>query len=114
MSFSTNCTNKGCGKFQEPYIDPKTDKVFCSICHKELINITRFVKLQMKSTKQYRAKETASFSVLCNKCNQKKRPKLVNNEIICGGCGEILDNISDAFKTMLKIELKTAATDISE
>ena len=53
MAFSIQCTNKGCQKIQEPYIDTKDDKVYCSLCNKELLNITHFVKVQMKSLKQF-------------------------------------------------------------
>ena len=51
MAFSTFCTNKGCGKIQEPYLDPQTDRVHCSLCDQEIVNLTPFVKSQMKSMK---------------------------------------------------------------
>ena len=54
--FFIYCTNKGCGVQMEPYIDPKTDKVYCSACDNEIANITHFTKVQMKSLKQYKQK----------------------------------------------------------
>lgn len=105
------CTNKGCGQVQEPYIDPKDDKVYCSLCDREISNITYFAKVQMKSLKQFKTKTNSSYSVKCNKCNVSERPKLVNNELVCGRCSKILDNLSLAFKNMLKEKLKTLDKD---
>lgn len=112
MAFSMNCTNKGCGKFQEPYIDPKTDQVFCSICNREILNVTYFAKAQMKSSKQFKPKINMSFAVKCPKCGQEKRPKLLNNDVVCGECNKPLDNLSAPFKNMLKDKLKTVGKDI--
>lgn len=107
MAFLTNCTNKECRKIQEPYLDPKNDKVYCSKCDKEISNITHFTKIQMKSLKQFKQKVTASFSVKCLKCNKESRPKLLNKEVICGICNELLNNsLSPTFLNMLKEELK--------
>lgn len=112
MAFSTNCTNKGCGQIQEPYIDPSNDKVYCSKCDKEIVNITYFTKSQMKSSKQYKPKNVVSFSVKCKKCGKEDRPKLVNNDIICVGCNKPLDHLSEPFKIMLREKLKTVGKDI--
>lgn len=112
MAFSTNCTNKGCGKLQEPYIDLVTDKVHCSECDKEISNITFFAKAQMKSLKQYKSKNPVSFAIKCNKCGKEDRPKLINNDIICAHCQKPLDQLSEPFKIMLREKLKTANKDI--
>jgi ribosomal protein L34E len=112
MPFSMPCTNKGCGKTQEPFIDPKDDKVYCSVCEKELANISHFTKVQMKSMKQFRQKNTTSFSVKCSKCGKEGRPKLSNNDVICSGCLKPLDNLSTPFKNMLKEKLKDVDKDV--
>ena len=95
----------------EPYLDPKTDKVYCSKCNSEITNITYFAKVQMKSLKQYKQKNITSFSVKCDKCGQENRPKLINDNVVCPNCNKPLDNLSPAFKIMLKDKLKTVGKD---
>lgn len=112
MAFSMPCSNKGCGKHMEPYIDPKNDKVYCSLCDKELTNITYFAKMQMKNSKQFKPKNTTSFSVKCPKCNKEGRPKHIKDDIVCGSCEKPLDNLSLPFKNMLKEKLKTVDKDV--
>jgi len=111
MPFSSFCSNKGCG-VQEPYIDPKTDKVYCSKCDSEITNITYFAKQQMKTIKQFKQKNTNSFAVKCGKCGKTERPKLSNSEVVCGVCGKLLENISEPFRLMLKDRLKTVDKDV--
>jgi ribosomal protein L34E len=107
------CNNKGCGKVQEPYIDPKDDKVYCSICNKEITNVTYFTKVQMKNLKQYKKKVPISFAVKCDKCGKQDRPLLLNDDIVCSSCRKSLDNLSIPFKNMLKEKLKTVDKDIA-
>jgi len=106
MAFSITCTNKGCCKIQEPYIDPLTNKIYCSLCDKEIENITIFVKNQMKLSKQFKQKVKVSFCIKCEKCKKESRPKIVNDDIVCPNCNNILDNLSLPFKNMLKDQLK--------
>jgi hypothetical protein len=100
MPFSIQCNNKGCGQVQSPYIDPKTDKVYCSNCDKEISSVTHFAKVQMKSLKQYREKKGKSFSVKCTSCNAEDRPLIENHKYLCASCKKDL-NISEAFKLVL-------------
>jgi hypothetical protein len=111
MPFSSFCPNKGCG-IQEPYIDPQTDKVYCSKCDNEINNITYFAKQQMKTIKQFRQKNTNSFSVKCDKCGKVERPKLVKGTVVCGICDKILESISEPFRIMLQDKLKTVNKDV--
>jgi hypothetical protein len=112
MAFTMACSNKGCGKFQEPYYDPKTDKVYCSECDREIINVSSFTKNQMKSSKQYKKKSATSFAVKCTKCGKEDRPILINNNVLCSSCKKPLDNLSEPFKNMLKEKLKTVNNDV--
>lgn len=113
MAFSTFCTNKGCGKIQEPYIDPKTNQVFCSECDGEIVNITPFTKNQMKMNKQFKQKKQTPFAVKCAKCGREERPKLTpKDDIVCGACGQSLDNLSPIFKNMLKDKLRSVDKDV--
>lgn len=112
MPFSINCTNKGCSKFQEPYIDPKTDKVYCSLCEGEIANITHFTKVQLKTLKQYKPKTFTSFSVKCQHCSKEARPKLQGQDIVCPGCNKRHEHLSEPFKIMLREKLKSAGNDI--
>jgi len=107
MAFSTFCTTKGCGKIQEPFLDPQDNKVYCSLCEGEITNLTPFVKSQMKTSKQFRQKKIKPFSVKCLKCGREERPKVYNNDIVCGVCSQPMDNLSPIFKNMLKEKLKT-------
>lgn len=112
MAFSIQCVNKGCGKIQEPYLDKETNKVHCSECDQEMKNVSTFTINQMKSMKQYKQKKVISFGVKCDKCNKEARPKLVKKEVVCGGCGKELENLSEPFKLMLKESLKTVDKDV--
>jgi hypothetical protein len=112
MPFSMVCTNKGCGQLMEPYLDPATSQVYCSSCDKELSNITHFVKHQMKQFKQFRPKKTVSFGVKCKSCNLEDRPVVLNKEIVCPSCKKPHTHLSEAFKLMLKDNLKTINKDI--
>ena len=112
MPFSTFCTNKGCGKIQEPFLDPQDDKVYCSACEGEITNITHFVKIQMKSMKQYRQRQPKPFAVKCGKCGREERPKIANDDIVCGACAQPMDNLSPIFKNMLKQRLRSIDKDV--
>lgn len=111
MPFSISCTNKGCGKTQEPYLDKKTDKVFCSECDKEIINVSYFTKVQMKTLKQFKVKKNDSFSVKCDKCEHVGRPLLIKSDVICSACNGPLDKLSMMFKNMLKDTLQNLDKD---
>lgn len=112
MAFSTYCTVKGCGKIMEPYLDPQDNKVYCSLCDGEIVNLTQFAKSQMKSSKQYRQKKVKPFVFKCNKCGKEERPQQIDDEIVCGVCAKPLDNLSPIFKNMLKEKLKNADKDV--
>jgi rRNA maturation endonuclease Nob1 len=107
-----SCTTKGCGKTMEPYLDPNTDKVYCSLCDGEITNITHFAKVQMKTLKQFKQKKVISFAVKCQKCGKEDRPKLVGEDIICRSCKKPMDHLSEPFKIMLREKLKTAGQDV--
>lgn len=109
--FNTICPHKGCHKQMAPYIDPKTDIVYCSDCDKEIPNLTHFAKMQMKSSKQYKPKSTTSFSIKCKFCSKEARPLLNNKDILCPTCKKPHD-LSEPFKIMLREKLKTADKDI--
>ena len=111
MPFSMNCTNRGCGKLNEPYLDTD-DKVYCSECDKEISNVTRFVIIQMKSMKQFKQKKTISFGVKCRNCGKEDRPKIIKEDIICPSCNKPHTHLSEPFKIMLREKLKTATQDV--
>jgi hypothetical protein len=111
MPFTMQCTNKGCGQIQSPYLDPKTDKVYCSLCDKELTQVTHFAKVQMKSLKQYKEKKGKSFSVKCTNCNNEDRPQVNKDKYFCSSCKKEL-NVSHAFKLILQHYLGKAEQDI--
>jgi len=112
MPFSVVCPNKGCGQLMEPYIDPASNIVYCSSCDKEINNITHFIKHQMKQFKQFKPKKNISFGVKCKNCNTEDRPLLQDKEVICPKCKKPHSHLSEAFKLMLKDNLKKVNTDI--
>jgi hypothetical protein len=112
MPFSLQCTNKGCGQIQEPYLDPQDDKVYCSSCDKEMPNISYFTKVQMKSLKQFKQKKSISFAVKCKNCGKEERPKLVKQDIVCPACDKVHSHLSEPFKIMLREKLKTVGQDV--
>jgi hypothetical protein len=112
MPFLMQCSNKGCGDHMEPYLDQSDKKVYCSSCDKELVNVTHFVKIQMKTLKQFKQKKSISFGVKCQKCSKEERPYIVKNDIICPHCKATHDHLSEPFKIMLREKLKTANQDI--
>lgn len=106
------CSNKGCGKIMEPYLDPKTDKVYCSLCDGELANVTHFVKIQMKSLKQFKQRQQKPFAVKCKNCGKEDRPMLKGDDIVCVSCKKPMDHLSEPFKIMLRDKLKTTDQDV--
>lgn len=111
MAFSTNCTNKGCGKYQTPFIDKKTDKVYCSECEQEITNLTSFAKAQMKAIKQFREEKPAAFSVKCSHCSLTNQPDQQKDKFFCPSCKKEL-KLSEAFRLMLIEKLKNANKEI--
>ena len=89
-----------------PYIDPKTDKVYCSLCDQE-INISPFIKTQLKSSKQFKPKSTIPFAVKCQNCSKEERPKIINDDLICPGCNKPHTHLTKPFKIALKEQLKS-------
>jgi hypothetical protein len=106
MAFSMQCPHHGCYQIQEPYFDPKTDKVYCSECNQEIVNVTYFAKAQIKSSKQFKRKKQVPFCVKCDKCENEDQPLLINNNLVCSKCKKVLDKLSIAFINMLKDHLK--------
>jgi len=105
--FSMSCTNKGCYQQMEPFLDPNTNKVYCSICEAELTNVTNFTKQQLKSNKQFRKKATVAFGVKCNSCGKEDRPIIISNDIVCASCKKPLTHLSEPFKIILRDRLKS-------
>lgn len=116
MPFAMFCQHKGCKATvdqMEPYLDVQTDKVHCSVCDRELPNITHFVKVQMRQLKQFRQKQAVPFGVKCKSCQREMQPKVVGDDIVCPGCNKPHTHLSEPFKRMLKEKLKTANKDVS-
>lgn len=116
MPFAMFCVHKGCKGTvdqMEPYLDPNTDKVYCSRCDQELPNITHFVKVQMKQLKQFRAKQAVAFGTKCKSCGKEAQPVIVGDDIVCPGCKKPHTHLSEPFKRMLKDKLKTANKEVT-
>lgn len=103
--FQIPCPAKGC-KSVEPFIDPKTDKVYCSSCNTEITNVTYFAKVQMKTLKQFKVKNNTSFSVKCQSCSHESRPIIISNKLVCPSCKKPHQHLSHPFTLILKDFLK--------
>ncbi|HEY5267792.1 MAG TPA: hypothetical protein VII94_01505 [Candidatus Saccharimonadales bacterium] len=100
-----------CGQM-EPYMDPKTEQVFCSLCNKEMPGITHFNKVTLKNLRQYKQKVTDTFVTKCQNCNKEAQPKVMGDDIVCPHCNKSHSHLSEPFKLMLKDKLKTTKQDI--
>ncbi len=105
------CTSKGCGQSQAPYLDKDTNKVYCSKCNQEISNVSPFAKSQMKFQKQFRQKEKKPFAVACNHCKHEDRPLLINGKIMCVACKKEITGLNKFFENMLKEQLKNSGDD---
>ena len=105
MPVQLQCPHKGCMKVQEAWLDPKNDKVYCAACEREIENINHFVKVQLKTLRQYRPKNTTAFSVKCGNCSKESAPVLKNNDVVCSSCTKPLNHLSPIFRNMLKDQL---------
>lgn len=106
--FRIHCTNKGCRKESEAVLNTETDEVECMECGKN-IDVPSMTKKSMLTIGQIKRtkKSEKAFSVECKKCKKISVPSLnENKEIICGKCGEMLDNISKPFANLIREKLK--------
>jgi hypothetical protein len=110
MPYQMPCPD--CKKMNAPYMDQKTEKVYCSLCNFQVEPVSHFTKIQMKALKQYREVNKASFSVKCVSCNREERPVLINGEVACGSCKKQHSHLTDFFKQMLKTRLQKADSDV--
>src|ERR1035437_2231591 len=111
MALSLNCDNsyvdsagktKKCGVMQ-PYIDPKTEKVYCSTCNAEILNVSHFAKTTLKTLKQYKQKSTATFSITCKNCGHEAQPQIIDDkDVVCPKCKKEHSQLTEPFKLMLK------------
>lgn len=109
MPVIVNCAS--CNKTQEPYLDSKSDKVFCSQCENE-IQSNHFMKVQLKTLKQFKVKTTTPFMVKCPSCNKEDTPVKNNGKVCCAGCSKPLNNLTDIFKNMLMDHLDKINKDV--
>ena len=120
MPLALNCMNTHVDKFGkkrtcgqvEPYMDPKTEQVFCPLCDNEMPNITHFTKVTLKNLRQFRTKPQIPFGVKCQKCGKEAQPAIVNDDIVCPSCSNPHSHLSEPFKMMLKDKLRTVNKDV--
>lgn len=89
MAFVLYCTNKGCGKSQEPLLDKASNQVFCSECGGVMNDVSSFTKTAMASIGQIKRQTslvTKAFAMKCASCNRVEQPKLKNTKLVCSYC----------------------------
>jgi len=110
MVFTIDCTNRGCAAMMTPYLDPKTNKVYCSKCDGEIENVSPFTKNAMRASKQVKQKEKKSFAVKCA-CGHDDRPQIADGKVVCASCGQEQTQLTPHYAMMLKEQLKKLAED---
>lgn len=111
MAVQATCPK--CQKQQNPYIDPKTNNIYCELCN-HIFPPNHFLKMQLQAVKQYREVKKVPFAVKCPKCNREEKPKDTGKDIVCGNssCNAPLTHLTAAFKLMLKDHLSKSNKDI--
>lgn len=105
MGFLITCDNKGCFETMEPLLDKNTDRVFCTVCGKEITSVTYFAKVQMKSMGQTmnNQKTSQAFSVRCNFCGAAGQPTIgADGKIHCSTCKSHMDHLSPPFAHVIR------------
>lgn len=110
MSVQMMCLT--CNKMQSPFLNPKTDEVTCGLCDAKIQNANHFIKIQLKTLKQYREPKKVAFGVKCQKCGKEEKPKDTGTDIVCGACEQPLDHLTETFKRMLKTQLSKVDKDV--
>jgi Zn finger protein HypA/HybF involved in hydrogenase expression len=103
--------SRKCGQI-EPFMDPKTEQVFCPLCQQEMTQINHFAKVTLKNLRQFRQKPQIPFCVKCQNCNQEAQPKIEKEDVVCPKCNKPHTHLSEPFKLMLKDKLKTVNKDV--
>jgi ribosomal protein S27E len=101
-----------CKKQTAPFINPKNDEVTCGGCDVKIDNVNHFIKMQLKTLKQYRESKKVPFGVKCQKCGKEETPKDTGSDIVCGSCGQPHDHLTETFKRMLKTQLRKVSQDV--
>ena len=112
MAFSMNCNNKGCGKYQTPYLDLSDGEVHCQECANVIKNIPIFTKNQMKSMGQTKKAVKKAFSVRCDKCKAETNAKIDDkDQLVCAICNT-KTNVSKPFELIIRDAIKKGDQDL--
>ena len=98
------CSNKGCGKSQEPLLDKSTNEVYCAECNNVIPNVPSFTKNVLSSmgqVKRFVPKQKA-FSRLCASCNKTDQPVIANGQIVCPICKAEVKDITPTYAHALR------------
>jgi hypothetical protein len=112
MAFLMNCDNRGCGKYTQPALDLKDNQVYCGDCGAVIKMATHFTKVQLKTLGQTRKPAKPAYSVRCDKCRNECLPKLDNNILVCGWCGEVSKNVSKPFEILIRAAIAKGDQDL--
>ncbi len=108
MAVQRQCTS--CKKLSDPFIDPKTEKVYCGLCEKEMA-ADHFLKIQLKTLKQFKQKTNKPFSIKCWSCGKEDTPVQINKEFYCSSCKK-QHKLTEPFKIALRINLPNVGKEI--
>jgi predicted RNA-binding Zn-ribbon protein involved in translation (DUF1610 family) len=87
----------------EVKLDPDTDEVICLQCGDPIKTVTSFIKVELRTKKQFvkRASSSSSFAVQCGKCGKKVRPIPDGKGFNCPECKAKIA-VSKAFENVLR------------
>ncbi len=102
------CNNKDCRRLAEVKLDPETNEVICCDCGEVIKDVTEFVKVTLRSNKQFvkRAKGNSNFNVECSSCKKKVCPIPKDKSFICPECFAQI-KLSKAFENVLRSSIKS-------
>lgn len=105
MAMSVFCKN--CKRLSEICLDKIDDNVYCKDCDHQVVDVTIFVKNNLKLSKIFREQITknAAFEVVCKKCTKKGVPKILQKKVLCLHCNSELQ-LSSHFLSALMSTIK--------
>ena len=115
--FNIQCQNKGCWEYQKPALNLVKDAngnvdfdksmVHCSNCNAIIPTVTSFTKRSMYGMGQVKkdVSHKKAFAILCNGCNTKDQPIIVNGNAQCPKCSHVHENLTKPFLEMIKQSL---------
>lgn len=101
------CNNKECRRISQVKLDPESNEVVCCDCGNVIKNVTEFVKVTLRSNKEFvkKGKISDRFNVKCNSCGRTVTPILKDKVFVCSECFAKMA-LSKPFESLLRQNIK--------